>query len=160
MEKQTTVDELNLVGDWWLQVTEYANCEGDYQLRDDFYDLCWRTFRLAAKYETGSEELKYLGDLIQRREGILGRGKLGEVDPHATMSEIVNAVYRAVPSKDKLIHAIVKQSKRRSGRPKKPTTQIVETMIDQGKSNDDIEERTKLSMDNIRQIRSRYKGKS
>lgn len=167
--KLTWWDGLLLFQDWWFDVTEYANLEGDHYIDPfNFYESCQRVLDfIEHKAKVDPTPFHEIASLVKRREGIIGHGIRHDTDPHATLSDIHNAIWRSLPAKDRLRQLIdgkVKKCTRSpavaSGRPRQTTTDRAIELLNQGLDNSAVLERLPelRSVGNVRTIKSRAKA--
>ncbi len=99
---------------WWLHVTEYANFEGNHELPRDFYKrnnkVCDFVENVAQRDVTPFHEI---GALVKRHVGIICSDPdyPRDPDPHATISDIHNAIWRALPAKAQYINQLLASHK-------------------------------------------------
>lgn len=147
---------LLLLDEWWFWCTEYANWEGQRELPSDFYNLNRNVLaELSRVSKRDLWQLREVGELIIRHAGIR---QLGGSDPHVSISDIVNAVYRAKEMRHQLwADGTTKQQPRSVGRPKDATTVAIENALRRGESVDQLSARYSKGADAIRKIGSRMR---
>lgn len=100
------VKAIALIDRWWHVITKFADDEANPSLPANFYNAQRAVMDVVRAHGADAGPFFEVGELAMRHVGMIGAGVFGARDPYATIGDLVNAIWRAIPAKDALLEEL------------------------------------------------------